>query len=107
VLAASADDIRARYGVEVAAVPLDLSAPDAMSELEQATAGLEVGLFVYNAGADDHSAAFLDKDLGAHLEMVRRNCVSVLESAHRFGAPMVQRQRKSGGRLTIRRAEPP
>lgn len=93
VLAASADDIRTRYGVEVATVPLDLSAPAALSELEQATAGLEVGLFVYNAGADDHSAAFLDKDLGTHLEMVRRNCVSVLESAHRFGAPMVERGR--------------
>lgn len=93
VLEASAADIRARYGVEVRTVPLDLSAPGAMSDLEQATSDLEVGLFVYNAGADDHSAAFLDKDLGAHLELVRRNCVSVLEAAYRFGAPMVARGR--------------
>ena len=93
VLDASADEIRARYGVEVRTVPLDLSAPNALSELEHATSDLEVGLFVYNAGADDHSAAFLDKDLDTHLKMVRRNSVSVLEAAYRFGAPMVARGR--------------
>ena len=46
-----------------------------MSELARVTSDLEVGLFVYNAGGDDRSAAFLDKDLGTHLELVRRNCV--------------------------------
>jgi uncharacterized protein len=78
-------------GVQVAAVPLDLSAPTALSELEHATSDLQVGLFVYNAGGDDRSAAFLDKDLDTHLELVRRNCVSVLEAAYRFGGPMVAR----------------
>jgi len=92
-LEASAADIRARYGVEVAAVGLDLSAPDAMAKLAAATVGLEIGLFVYNAGGDDLSAAFLDKDLDAHLRLVNRNCVSVLAAAYRFGAPMVARGR--------------
>jgi short-subunit dehydrogenase len=93
VLEASADDIRARHGVEVRTVPLDLSAPGALSELAGATSDLEVGLFVYNAGGDDRSAAFLDKDLDTHLELVQRNCTSVLEAAYRFGAPMVARGR--------------
>ncbi len=93
VLEASADDIRARYGVEVRTVPLDLSAPGALQELADATSDLEIGLFVYNAGGDDRSAAFLGKDLATHLELVRRNCVSVLEAAYRFGAPMVARRR--------------
>ena len=48
---------------------------------------------MYNAGGDDRSAAFLDKDLSVHLELVRRNCVGVLEAAYRFGAPMVARGR--------------
>jgi short-subunit dehydrogenase len=91
VLEASADEIRAQYGVEVRTVALDLSAPDALAELEHATSDLETGLFVYNAGGDDRSTAFLDKDLGTHLELVRRNCVSVLEAAYRFGGPMVAR----------------
>jgi uncharacterized protein len=93
VLAAFADEIRERYSVEVRTVPLDLSAPGALSELADATSDLEVGLFVYNAGGDDRSAAFLDKDLSVHLELVRRNCVGVLEAAYRFGAPMVARGR--------------
>ncbi|MEU3618920.1 SDR family NAD(P)-dependent oxidoreductase [Streptomyces sp. NPDC006872] len=93
VLEAAADDIRARYGVEVRTVALDLSAAGALAELERVTSDLEVGLLVYNAGADNHSVAFLDKDLDAHLELVHRNCTAVLEAAYRFGAPMVARGR--------------
>ena len=99
VLEAAADDIRARHGVEVRTVALDLSAPDAMAKLAASAAGLEVGLFVYNAGGDDRSTAFLDKDLEAHRELVNRNCVSVLEAAYRFGAPMVARGR--GGLVLV------
>jgi uncharacterized protein len=91
VLDASAAGIRDRHDVEVRTVVLDLSAPNAIAELAKATANLEVGLFVYNAGADDATATFLEKDLETHLRMVRRNCASVLEAAHRFGAPMVKR----------------
>ncbi|HSA48586.1 MAG TPA: SDR family NAD(P)-dependent oxidoreductase [Yinghuangia sp.] len=93
VLEASADGIRAEYGVEVRTVALDLSAPDAVTKLVDATADLEIGLFVYNAGADDVGLPFLDKDLDAHLSLVRRNCGAVLEAAYRFGAPMVERGR--------------
>lgn len=93
VLESAAADIRARHGVEVRTVALDLGAPDALAELAGATAGLEIGLFVYNAGADVRSVAFLDRDLDTHLALVRRNCAAVLEAAHRFGAPMVERGR--------------
>jgi uncharacterized protein len=93
VLEEFAADIRARHGVEVRTVALDLSAPDAVARLAQATSGLEVGFLVYNAGGDDRSAAFLDKELAAHLELVNRNCVSVLQAAYRFGGPMVARGR--------------
>jgi short-subunit dehydrogenase len=99
VLEELADDIRARRGVEVRTVALDLSALDAMAKLEAATSGLEVGLFVYNAGGDELSSAFLDKELAAHLKLVNRNCVSVLEAAYRFGAPMVARGR--GGMVLV------
>ena len=59
VLEAFADEIRAQHSVELRTVALDLSAPDALSELERATAGLETGLFVYNAGADERMSPFL------------------------------------------------
>jgi short-subunit dehydrogenase len=93
VLEATADDIRAKHGVEVRTVALDLSAPGALAELQRETSGLEIGLFVGNAGGDDYSAAFLDKELETHLALVNRNCVSVLEAAYRFGGPMVARGR--------------
>ncbi|MFE3408367.1 hypothetical protein ACFXMT_08560 [Streptomyces mirabilis] len=97
VLEASAAEIRATYDVETRTVALDLSAPGALSELTRATfdleVDLEVGLFVYNAGGDDRSVAFLDKDLGSHLELVHRNCLGPLEAAYRFGGPMVARGR--------------
>ncbi|MFF3378046.1 SDR family NAD(P)-dependent oxidoreductase [Streptomyces sp. NPDC002680] len=91
VLESAAAEIRARHGVEVRTVALDLGAPDALAELAKATADLEIGLFVYNAGADVRSVAFLDRDLDTHLSLVQRNCAAVLEAAHRFGAPMVAR----------------
>jgi short-subunit dehydrogenase len=93
VLEASAEEIRTTHGVEVRTVALDLSTSDALAGLEHATADLEVGLFVYNAGSDDLSVAFLDKDLDTHLNLVRRNCDSVLQAAYRFGGPMVARGR--------------
>ncbi|MFF3373576.1 SDR family NAD(P)-dependent oxidoreductase [Streptomyces sp. NPDC002680] len=93
VLEACADDIRAQHGVEARTVALDLSATGALEALARATSDLEVGLFVYNAGGDDRSVAFLDKDLDTHLGLVHRNCAAVLEAAYRFGAPMVERKR--------------
>ncbi len=51
-------------GVEVHTLATDLvSPPDAITELTALTDGLEVGLFVYNAGANTCSAEFLDADL--------------------------------------------
>jgi uncharacterized protein len=99
VLETAAREIRDRHGVRVRTIPLDLSAPGAIEGLAATTSDLEVGLFVYNAGADDSPGAFLGKDLAAHLAMVHRNCASVLEAAHRFGAPMVARGR--GGMIVV------
>ena len=73
VLNAAADEIRQKHGVEVRTLALDLSRVDALAELAQATADLEVGLLVYNAGGDERSAAFLDQELDLHLALVRRN----------------------------------
>jgi short-subunit dehydrogenase len=67
VLEAFAKEVRGRYDVEVLTVPLDLARQDAMARLSAATAELEIGFLIANAGGDDYSAAFLDKDLDAHL----------------------------------------
>ncbi|WP_157474293.1 SDR family oxidoreductase [Parafrankia sp. EUN1f] len=99
VLEAFAEELRAKHGVEVRAVTLDLSAPGAVAELASVTSDIEIGLFVYNAGGDDFSTPFLDKDLDTHLRLIHRNCDSVLEAAYRFGGPMVARGR--GGMVIV------
>ncbi len=99
VLDGAAEAIRADFGVEVRTVSLDLSVPSALADLATATADLELGLFVFNAGADDRSVAFLDKQLEEHLNLIQRNCNAVLEASYRFGAPMVERGR--GGLVLV------
>jgi short-subunit dehydrogenase len=72
-------------------VVLDLSEPEAASQLIRATDDLEIGLLVYNAGADPNMARFLDKPLDVWQAMLTRNCSTVMASAHHFGGRMVER----------------
>jgi uncharacterized protein len=85
--------------VETLVVPLDLSLDDAAVTLAAATADLEVGTLIYNAGADDSNLLFLDQPLDDLRSMVRRNCTTVLELSHLFGGPMVERGR--GGVILV------
>ena len=57
----------------------------------QATADLEIGLLIYNAGADPNMARFLDKPLDVWQAMLTRNCATVMASAHHFGGLMAKR----------------
>src|SRR5690606_16365914 len=49
-LEALAQDLRERYGVEVKAVPADLSTREGVAGVDSATRDLDVGLLVNNAG---------------------------------------------------------
>jgi short-subunit dehydrogenase len=78
---------------ETRAIPLDLSTPGAEVALAEATADLEVGLLVYNAGADPHLSRFLERPIDVWQAMLARNCATVLGAAHHFGRRMVERGR--------------
>lgn len=99
VLTETAEQIRAELGVEVRTVVQDLAAPDAATAMAAATSDLEVGLYIYNAGADPTSLKFLGKGLDDHLSMVQRNCGTVLGSSYLYGEPMVERGR--GGMILV------
>ncbi len=71
----------------------DLSEADAVGRLADATADIEVGLLVYNAGADPYASQFLDVPVEAWHQMVTRNCATVIGACHHFGALMVERGR--------------
>lgn len=91
-LVALADDIARTYGVTTRVLSLDLSAVGAEASLFEATAELEVGLVVYNAGGDDNGDVhFLDVDPDVWAAMVRRNCLVPMLAVHHYGTPMVER----------------
>jgi len=86
-------------GVQVRELALDLSRPDSLEKIVAATTGLEVGLLVYNAGANTHSAEFLDGDLAAFQQVIDLNVTTPLALIHHFAGPM--RARRRGGVMLI------
>jgi len=94
-----ADQIRRESSVETRVVSLDLSEVDADRELATATDGLDVGLLIYNAGADEYGMKFLDVEVERWAGMVHRNCVVPLRLCHHYARPMVDRGR--GGILLV------
>ena len=87
-----ATEIRARTSVEVRTAALDLGSATLEDELRACTAGLEVGLLVYNA-AYSPIGNFLEVSLEDKLQMLNVNCRGPLISSHVLGGPMVQRKR--------------
>ena len=87
------DEVAADVSTDTRALVLDLSTPEAHGELAAAAADLDVGLFVYNAGADPYVSMFLEQPVVAWSDMLTRNCVTVLGTTHHFAGRMVERGR--------------
>lgn len=91
-LARVAADLRRAHGVEARTETIDLACGELAGAVERATAGLEVGLLVYNAA---HSAIgpFLERPLDEHLRVLDVNCRGPLVLAHVLGGAMARRGR--------------
>lgn len=87
------DEVATTVKTPTRTVALDLSGDRADEALVDATRDLDVGLLVYNAGADPHASRFLDQPLPVWQELVRRNVNTVLGTCHHFGSRMVERGR--------------
>ena len=85
------DEIAGRLPTETRVVVLDLSTPDAGQRLAEATADLDIGSLVYNAGADSHSTAFLTQPIDDLRALVQRNCLTVLDACYDVGTRLVAR----------------
>jgi len=85
------DEVAATVKTPTRTVALDLSTDRADEALADAVDDLDVGLLVYNAGADPNASRFLDQPLAVWQELVRRNVNTVLGACHHFGSRMVQR----------------
>ncbi len=86
-------------GVEVRTLAVDLVDPDAIKRIEDATADLEVGLLVYNAGANSYGHEFVTGDLDRFRDVIDLNITAQLALVQLFGAPMKERRR--GGLLLV------
>ena len=89
---------RAR-GVKVRPLALDLTAPDAVARVIDEVEDVEVGLLIYNAGANTHSEEFLDGDPAEFQKVIDLNITTPLALVHHFGRRM--RDRGRGGILLV------
>ena len=88
-----------RLGVEVRTLAVDLVAADAVGRIAAETADVEVGLLVYNAGANTCSEHFLDGALTDFQKVIDLNITTMLALVQHFGRPM--RERRRGGILMV------
>ncbi|OEV04550.1 SDR family NAD(P)-dependent oxidoreductase [Streptomyces oceani] len=94
----TAEEIRAT-GVEVRTLPLDLLDSAAPRAIRAATEDLDVGLLIFNAGANSYGHEFVTGDLERVREVIDLNITAQLALAHHFGARMKERGR--GGIMLV------
>jgi short-subunit dehydrogenase len=84
--------VRSR-GVEARTLAVDLTAPTAVSTIVEAAGDIEVGLFIYNAGANSYGHHFVGGDWSKYNALIDLNITTPLKLVQSFGAPMVERSR--------------
>jgi uncharacterized protein len=87
-------ELQASFGIEYRAVVVDLASEGAGVQILEAAAGLDVGLYISNAGADNFARFFEDGTAGAH-RLVRMNISTLIDAANGFGQGFLTRG--SGG----------
>jgi short-subunit dehydrogenase len=86
-------------GVRALTLSVDLLDPTSVTRIAEATADLEVGLLIYNAGASTCNESFLDADLVDFQKVIDLNVTRMMELVQAFGRPMVARRR--GGIMIV------
>lgn len=87
------------HGVEVRTLAVDLTDPDAASRIGEATDDIEVGLLVFNAGANTYGHEFVTGEPDRFQQVIDLNIGAQLALVQMFGAPMKERRR--GGILLV------
>ncbi len=86
-------------GAEVRTLAVDLTDADAMERIAAVTDDLEVGLLVYNAGANTYGHEFVTGDLERFQQVIDLNITAQLALVRHFGEKM--KQRRHGGLLLV------
>jgi uncharacterized protein len=91
--------LKSEHGIDYRSVSQDLTATDAGASLLAATADLDIGLYISNAGADGAGNSFLDTETERSHRLVRMNIGTLIETTHGFGNRF--RARGGGGILIM------
>jgi short-subunit dehydrogenase len=91
-------DLAARHGIDYRVVTVDLGRPESATDLVSATADLDVGLLISNAG-NGRPGRFLDQNLDDLHHRLTLNATAHLDLAHAFGQRFVARGR--GGMVLV------
>lgn len=85
--------IRETHGVEVRVASIDLTAATLEREVAEALDGLDLGLFIYNAGSGRGMGPFLDSDASHWLHQMELSCRGPLLLSHQIGRKLCARGR--------------
>ena len=85
--------IRDAHGVEVRVASIDLTGADLEREVAQALEGLDLGLFVYNAGSGRGMGPFLESEADHWLHQMELSCRGPLLLSHQVGRKLCARGR--------------
>jgi short-subunit dehydrogenase len=88
-LDAAAQGIASRHRVSVKTLALDLGEADAVDRLAAATAGLDLGLIVFNAGAEASGQLFIDAPMAQWRTVIDRNIGFLTGALHHFSQRFV------------------
>lgn len=97
-LAETAEQARS-FGIEVRTLAADLLDPATADAICDLAADVEVGLFVFNAGANSYGAEFVDGDLAGFQGVIDLNIGVMMRLTQHFGKRLKDRGR--GGLLLV------
>lgn len=89
----------AALGRQVRTVAVDLTEADALPAIAAVTDDIEIGLLIFNAGANTNHGAFMESDPASVQRVIDLNITAPLALARHFGAPMKERGR--GGMIFV------
>jgi short-subunit dehydrogenase len=91
-LAELAAELRGQ-GAEVRVLSADLSRPDVLARVREVTDDIDVGLLIYNAGANNTRGLFVDLPEAVTRSVVAINVLGQMDFARHYGAKMFARRR--------------
>ena len=96
-LEALGESLKAEHGIDYRAVAQDLTEDGAGLKIVEAAAGLDVGLYISNAGADGFNNFFED-DVASARRLIRMNISTLVDAANGFGKKFLER---GGGGIVV------